>query len=368
MDALITYFARRPLIVNVLMIAAILGGLIATQIMNAETMPQIDMGTVSISTADPGAGAEDVELSVTAPLEEEILSVDGIDKLTSSSMEGMSSITVTLDPDLEGDAKKQALTDLQKAVDRAASKLPTDLPTKPSVTELSSSKIPVMELHVAGDVPEETLRVVARQLSEGLREVEGVAGVDRVGMRNREVRIMLDPERLHHLGVTIDEIRGAITRRNVRESGGALEAFATEKQILTVGQFDSPRDVEEVIIRSRGPGNDVRIRDVAEVVLDYNDWSVQARSDGQLAIVLSPRKKADADGINTATAVREYIDEAQGSLPNGVELRMVNDISRFTYDSTCCRPTPSWDARWYFWSCACFSMGEWLFGSALGSP
>lgn len=332
MGALIAYFARRPLIVNVLMIAAILGGLIATRVMNAETMPQIDMGTVSISTVDPGAGAEDVELSITAPIEEEVLSVDGIDKLTSSSMEGISSITVTLDPDLEGDAKKQALTDLQKAVDRAASKLPTDLPQKPSVTELSSSKVPVMELHVAGDVPEETLRVVSRQLSEGLRELDGVAGVDKVGMRDREVRVMLDPEKLHHLGVSIDEIRGAITRRNVRESGGALEAFATEKQILTVGQFDSPRDVEEVIIRSRGPGNDVRIRDVAEVVLDYNDWGVQSRSDGQLAIVLSPRKKADADGIATAQQVRGYIDSAQQNLPPGVELRMVNDISRFTYD------------------------------------
>ncbi len=332
MNALIAYFARRPLIVNVLMIAAILGGLIATKIMNAETMPQIDMGTVSITTLDPGAGAEDVELSITAPIEEEVLSVDGIDKLTSSSMEGVSSITVTLDPDLEGEAKKQALTDLQKAVDRAASKLPTDLPQKPSVSELSSKKIPVMELHVAGDVPEETLRVVARQLSEGMRELDGVAGVDKVGMRDREVRVMLNPEKLHHLGVSIDEIRGAITRRNVRESGGALEAFATEKQILTVGQFDSPRDVAEVIIRSRGPGNDVRIRDVADVVLDYNDWGVQSRSDGQLAIVLSPRKKADADGINTAAEVRAYIDQARTTLPPGVELRMVNDISRFTYD------------------------------------
>ncbi|MCP4657518.1 MAG: efflux RND transporter permease subunit, partial [bacterium] len=217
-------------------------------------------------------------------------------------------------------------------VDRAAAGLPHDLPQKPLVDEMSSSKLPVMEIHVTGSVPEETLRRTARQLEAGLREVEGIAGVDKVGYRKREVRILLDPERVQRLGISYGEIIDAVARRNVRDSGGSLESFVAEKKVLTVGQFEHPKEVEEVIIRATDPGNFVRVRDVAEVVLDYEDWVVQSRADGHTGIALLPRKKSAADGLDTSRAVREFVEEARGSTPAGVELTVVNDISRFTYD------------------------------------
>ena len=324
------FFVKRQLLVNLLMVASVIGGLIAMSVMQFETFPAVDLGILSVTTLRPGSSPEDVELSITVPLEEEILKVDGIDKVISHSMEGISVITVRMDPDTENHSKIMA--DIQKAVDRAASSLPNDLPQKPLVEEMSSTKLPVMEVHVTGAVPEETLRRVARQLEDGLREVEGIGGVEKVGYRKREVRILLDPDRLQRLGISYGEIIDAVARRNVRDAGGSLDSFVAEKKVLTVGQFDHPKQVERVIIRTGGTGNYVRLRDVAEVVLDYEDWQVQSSTNGRTSITVLPRKKVTADGLKTSKAVRAFVEGFRVNIPPGVELLMVNDISRFTYD------------------------------------
>jgi multidrug efflux pump subunit AcrB len=141
-----------------------------------------------------------------------------------------------------------------------------------------------MELHLTGQVPEAVLRASARHLADALREEPGIAGVEKVGYRKREVRLLLNPERLQHLRLSVDEIRRAIQSRNVRATGGSLTSFVAEKKVLTVGQFTHPKQVEEVVVRTSEPGNSVRVRDIAAVVLDYEDWQVQSRTDGRLSI------------------------------------------------------------------------------------
>ncbi|AHF05424.1 hypothetical protein MARPU_05885 [Marichromatium purpuratum 984] len=324
------FFVDRPLLVNLLLVLIVASGLLATQQIHYGTMPRIDLGLVNITTERPGAGPEDVELSITVPLEDELLEVDGLKKITSNSMEGISVITVRIDPDA-GD-KRQVLADIQKAVDRAGTRLPADLLERPLVEEMSTLEVPVMELHLSGPVPESVLRASARRLADALREEPGIASVEKVGYREREVRVLLDPERLQQLRLSVDEIRQAIERRNVRASGGSLTSFVAEKKVLSVGQFDHPRQVETVIVRAREPGNSVRVRDIAEVVLDYEDWQVQSRTDGRLSIALLARQKAEADGLETAAVVRAFVERERANLAPGVRIERVNDISRFTYD------------------------------------
>ena len=140
-----------------------------------EMFPTIDLGIVTVTTFRPGSSPEVVELSLTVPLEEELLQVDGLEKIYSNSMEGMSVITVRMDPDAKN--TRQIFADIQKAVDRGSIKLPTDLLQAPLVQELSTRTIPVVEIHVTGKVPEILLRQAADQLADGLREVNGIAGV-----------------------------------------------------------------------------------------------------------------------------------------------------------------------------------------------
>lgn len=330
MGRLVGFFVRRPLLVNLLTVFAILNGIMATETMTYEVFPSIDMGVFNITTNRPGSSSADIELSITAPLEEELLKIDGLKQVTSFSMEGLSVVTVRADPDIKD--KTQFISDLQKGVDRALGKLPNDLQQKPMLAETSTLNMPVMELHLSGSVPESTLRQVAHQLADALREVDGIAGVDKIGYRRAEVKILLDPSKLQRLGLNYAEIIDAIKRRNVRDSGGSLDSFIAEKSVLTVGQFSYPEEVAEVIIRGYEPGNNVRIRDIAEVVPGFEDWQVQNRVDGVNSIALLARKKGAADALKTAKAVWAFVAEANKTLPPGVNLIAVNDISRYTYE------------------------------------
>jgi multidrug efflux pump subunit AcrB len=235
-----------------------------------------------------------------------------------------------MDPDSKD--TQQIFADIQKAVDRGATKLPTDLLQAPLVQELSTRTIPVVEIHVTGNVSEMLLRQTANQLADGLRGVDGISGVDKVGHRDREVKIYVNPDRLQHLGISYREIVDAIKRRNVRDSGGSLDSFIAEKKVLTIGQFSYPEEVKDVIIRSKSPGNHVRVRDVSEVILDYEDWQLRSLIDGTQSILLLPKKKPTADGLKTSAAVRKFVRRAQRDAPPGVKLVIVNDLSRFTYD------------------------------------
>ena len=326
MRALISWFVDRPLVINMIMAMVFILGYLTIADMRYEYNPKVDMGVVNITTIKAGAGPEEIELAITLPLEEELLEVEGVRKLYSNSMENLSVITINLD--LDAAQKQEIMRDIQQAVDRAAARLPGDLLEKPLIEELSTLVTPVMEVHVTGDVPEELLRDVARNVADGLREVEGIASVEKLGYRRPEVRIMLEPEKLARLGIGHDEIIQAIRARNLRDSGGAIDSYLTEKKIIAVGQFRDPREVETVVIRSGAPGNTVLLRDVATVVTDYEDWEVQSRVDGRLGIALQARKKARADELHTAANVRAFVESV--SLPAGVELVMAADISRLT--------------------------------------
>ena len=328
MKALYGFFLRRPLMSNLLVVFAVIAGIVAASTMKIQMAPDMDLGMVTVTTAFPGASPEDVELSVTVPLEEEILKVDNLSKVTSNSMEALSVIAIRVDPDVDDEKRVQA--DIQKAVDRAAGRLPAAVPNKPVIDISSSGRIVMMEIHVAGRVPEEVLRRAARQLADGLREVDGVSGVEKVGYRDREVHILVEPERLHRLGISVDEVRRAVQARNLRQSGGSIESFVAEKKVLTVGQFDHPKEVADVIVRSAGPGNHVRIRDIARVVMGYEDWIIQSRHNGVIGIALNIRKRAEADALATAKRVKAFIAGARAALPAGVTVTVSNDMARFT--------------------------------------
>jgi multidrug efflux pump subunit AcrB len=328
MKLIIQFFIGRPLLVNLIMVMVFAVGFLTIADMRYEYNPKVDMGSINITTVRAGSGPEDIELAITFPLEEELLKVEGIKKLYSRSMEGISVIMIRLEVDIVD--KQAVLSDIQKAVDRAVARLPSDLIEKPSIEELSTLVTPVIEVHVVGDVSEKLLRKIALRVSDGLREVDGIASVIKQGYRRSEVKIQPSSEKLLQLGMSYDEIISAIHQRNTRDSGGSIGAFSTNKKVVTVGKFAQPKDISNVIIRSAEPGNIVRINDVAEVVSGFEDWQIQSRTDGQLSIAMLARKKASVDELHTARAVKVYIEGIKSTMPLGVELKLVNDMSRLT--------------------------------------
>ena len=330
MNALLAYFAQRPLLVNLCMVFAFMLGLASLKTSVFSAYPDFDFGVFNIMTQAPGRSPEDVELGITAPLEEELLKVDRVKELRSKSVEGYSAIVVAARDAADADEIEELADDLQRAIDRAAGRLPADLPNKPRIVELNPDRQPVIELLVVGDVDEALLREVAEKVQDQVREVTGVAGTDRRGYRGREVRILIDPLAMHRLGITYDEIEQAIAARNITQTGGTLESFITEQEVIAVGRFRDAKEVEDVIIRATDVGNFVRLRDLAEVVYGYEDWSVRSYVDGLPGIYLGVRRNADANEIAVVERVRLLIDDLNGRLPPGVEVVVINELSRLT--------------------------------------
>lgn len=330
MKAFYAWFIDRPLIVNLVMFMGILLGFYSLQTGAIKSAPELSNGRFSITTLRPGASAEKMELSVTVPLEEELESVDGIRELRSNSAEGMSLIQVNADADADKEQLAEMARDLQRAIDRAQSRLPSDLLEKPLLIEAKSADFPVAIIMLYGEAPEATLRRLARSLQDQLRSIRGVRGVDRLGYRDREVHIQLDPLKLDRLGVSYAEIERAIKSRNVTETGGSLASFVGEQDIVAVGEFSEPKEVASVIVRSDGYGNHLRIQDLALVTEGYAEPTVNYYKSGQRGIVLTVRAQAAGNDLALSEDIKALVNSFGENLPDTVKLSVVDDGADIT--------------------------------------
>lgn len=328
MDKLISFCIDRPRLVNMFMLVVACMGLVSLGNARYETLPKMEMGVINVTTFKPGASPEEIELGVTLPLEDELLKVDGVSQVSSRSMENMSLITVYLnnDPDMH-DA---TMTDLQQALDRAQSRLPKDLIEKPLINELGSDKIAIATINISGKVSETLLRDQARLIEKKIRSVSGVSGVMMSGYRRAEVAVQIKPDKQLQLGISIDEIRSAVANRNVRDSGGSVMSVVSEKKVMTVGQFSDPMDIADVIVRSRQPGNDVLISDIATVAPTFERWQEQLITNGEVSISLHIKKNREADLLKTINNIRAFVEETKLTSPAGVSISIEGDISKMT--------------------------------------
>ena len=288
-----------------------------------------DFGVFTITTIRAGASPEKMELSITVPLEEEILKVENTKRVISNSMEGVSIIQVSANSKASQQQLLGIESNIQKAIDRATARLPADIIEKPLLNAIGDSDWPLMSLMISGTASEEVLRSVTRNLQNQLREVSGVASVERQGYRDREVRVMLDPQKLSRLGLTYEEIENAIRSRNVTETGGSLEAFIGEQDVVAIGEFAEPKDVASVIIRASEKGNYLRLRDVAEVVMDYEDAQNSFFMRNAAGIMLEVMVETRVNELDVAARVEQVMEQFKATLPANVTVDMVLDNTDF---------------------------------------
>ena len=184
---------KNSLVVNLISAFIIVIGIVSMFQLRREAFPPVDFDTVTITTAYPGAPAEDVERLVTIPIEKELKGISGIKEMTSKSEEGISTIGIDLDPDAR--EKDDIVDDIQKAVDRVRN-LPAEIEEDPVVFELTADEFPVLEISMGGDFTEKEKRKYAEELEELILDTEGVANVRRVGWRDREFWVEVDPDKL----------------------------------------------------------------------------------------------------------------------------------------------------------------------------
>jgi multidrug efflux pump subunit AcrB len=327
MKKIVSFFIRRPKVTNLILVLVVLAGIIAIKDVRKQDFPTVDFDIMKITTTYPGAGPEDVEINVTDPIEDELENVEDIDEIKSLSMENLSLILVYINPDAKDLRKTKS--DVRDAVDRVTD-FPEEVTDKPKVEEIRSTDQPVIEVAIYGDAQEKELRQFAKDLETELKTIEGVGIIEKVGYRKREIHIEADSTELIDKYVSLGEIMNSIRSRNVRTSGGSLESFVTEKNIVTFAEYNDPMEVKDVIIRSTFTGNRLRISDVAVVKDGFEERNIIARSNGNRSIAVIVKRQENADIIKISDEIKKRLDNFKKTLPKNIHAGIMYDNSIYT--------------------------------------
>ncbi len=295
-----------------------------------DLFPKADPATVNVEVRLPGATPEEVVTGVVLPLEDAISSVSGIDEITVYSFEGFADITCTfvLERDIEGAAQ-----DIREKVAGAIDRLPRDtLP--PIITKLDPQSDPIMTLLISGPMSRRELTEIAdKQVRRAIQAVDGVGSVDLNGGQGRQIRVLLDAQKLTSHNFTVLDVRSALQRENIEAPGGRMITGPQELGLRTLGRVTSAEQFGEIVIGTRG-GTPVRVRDVAQVedgAQELRTWSALFRKGtaAQDVVAIQVLRQSGANTVRVANDVRSKLEELHTQLPPGVQLQVVHDISDF---------------------------------------
>ena len=318
---------NNPVLANMLMIIIIVFGLYAWINLPRELTPEISVQGVVVTTLYPGASPEEVEKLVTAPIEDAIEeSVNKVDLLLSTSSEGRSVIFVDFEEISDRDFDKE-LENLRTAVDQVNA-LPEEILDEPRVEEFNTSfGLPVLTIVVGGSISETQMREIAENLKDEILDIKNIASVRIAGLREREIWVEVNPDRLRAYQLPIATVITALRTSNLNLPAGTMELGDTEFMIRTIGEFTHLDAIGETLITVQPTGVPLRLKDVATISDTYEEVRTLSRIDGQPSISLSVQKKTEGNTIALVAELRELVENRRRDLPEDAELAVVNDYS-----------------------------------------
>ncbi len=319
----LTYFSvHRRFAVGAILCALLVLGIYGLLNLPVDFLPDITYPMIKVHIWWRGATPEEIDRNIADPIERQMMSVDNLDYLESSSIEGMYTLLVNFKYGVNVDTAYQ---DALAAMARAARQLPPDI-DPPIVIKADPSQLPVVQLTVSSDIWDLVkLRTWTDQwLQDQLLAVAGVAGTEIVGGLKREIRIQLDPDALEKYGLTIPGIIRRLRQENIEQFGGRVTVGPKEIIARTTGEFTSLEDIRNVVVSQKGQVR-VYLRDIGEVVDSHEEVRVITRLNGNPCVKLNVIKQADANTVEVARAVSRRIQELAASIPEGIHLGMVEN-------------------------------------------
>lgn len=329
MKKLINFCLDNALFVNMLFVGIAIAGTVAVFTAQREAFPRVEYNYTLISTVFPGATADDIEKYISIPLEDQLREVDGIEELYSTSLEARSIVVVKLDPNSNNTDK--VVNDIKSAIDRVED-LPDDA-ERPLVTELSTAQTPIINIAVINkngirnDAEEFELRKQAKMLEHKLLELRGIARIEMLGYRDREILVEMDSSLLDYYHVSVGEVILALSRRNINIPGGIIHTAKNDVLVRTIGEVNSVEEVKNVLIRVNDMGYQVRVGDVAGVKDSLEEETEVATTNGMKSVTLTVLKKESSDIITLMESIRSELEKFRRRLPSGYEIVTNNDLS-----------------------------------------
>ncbi len=316
---------RRPVFATMLVLAMVVAGGVGFWHLAVDRYPAVDLPTVTVRTELPGGSPEEVEVSVSYPIEEAVNTVEGIRELRSISGPSTSLVMVTFDLDRDIDLAAQ---DVRDRVAQAVRRLPDDA-EPPVVSKFDNDSTPVLTLALSGDRPLRELTEIAdKRLKRQLERGRGVGEVRLVGNLQRTINVWLDADRLAAFDLPVESVRQALVRQNSDVPGGNVTDDRSERTLRTLGRVVDPRAFDDLVVATRN-GVSIRICDLGRAEDGTEEPRSLARLDGVPTIVLEVRRQSGANTVAVIEGVRAAIDDLRRALPSDLRLEVVRDQSRY---------------------------------------
>jgi hydrophobe/amphiphile efflux-1 (HAE1) family protein len=316
-------FIARPVATILLSIGILLSGAVAYHFLPVAALPSIDIPTMVVFAARPGADPETMANSIAAPLERRLGEIAGVTEITSTSSTGNTSIIIQfeIDRDING-----AAHDVQGAINAAATDLPADLPTRPFYRKFNPAESPILRVALTSATlsTAQIYDAVDTILAQRLSQAPGVSQVTVNGAEKPAVRIRLDPMRLAAAGLAAEDVYTAVRDANVLQPMGGLQGRQQAESIGINGQMSQASQYAGLVIKVDN-GAILRLSDVASVVNGTANTRLAAWNGKQPAILLSISKQAGANAIETADSIRDLLPLLMRWLPPDIQLSVMWD-------------------------------------------
>ena len=299
-----------------------IGGLLAYKAIPRESFPEIEIPMIAVNTIYPGVSPADIESLVTRPLEDELSTISDIKELTSTSVEGYSSIIAEFETTVNLD---EALQKVREKVDLAKPDLPAEA-EDPSIVEFDFSAFPVMQVNLSGEYGVVRLKEIAEELQDRLEQIPSVLRADVRGGLEREVKVEVHLDRLQFYGLEIMDLIEAIRDEHVNIPGGAIDVGTFKYLVRVDSEFDDPADIEDIVVATKAD-RPIYVRDIADVEFGFKERDSFARLDQSPVVTLDVVKRSGQNIIETAERVKEVIREMEPELPPTTVVKITSDQS-----------------------------------------
>ncbi|RLE04168.1 MAG: hypothetical protein DRJ11_01920 [Candidatus Aminicenantes bacterium] len=299
-------------------------GFISYSRLGLDFFPDLEFPTVSVVTTYSGASPEDIENTITRPLEQVVNSVANVKKVNSITSEGVSVIMVEFEWGTNLDFAAQ---DIREQLGQFRSYLPEEA-SDPLVVKFNISQFPIIFYGITADRPTfELKKIIEDEVARRLERIEGVASALVVSMEEREILVEIDQSALEAYHLSLDQIMAALRLENLNLPGGRIIERQTEFLVRTMGEFQNLDDIRQVIVGLTSTGAPIYLRDVAEVKDTLKDFRYKARIQGQKGVFLFISKRSGANTVITAKAVKKELARIRENLPSDIEFYTAMDQS-----------------------------------------
>ncbi|AHK01877.1 efflux RND transporter permease subunit [Rhizobium rhizogenes] len=315
-------FVRRPILAAVLNTLLVVAGLAALVGVEVRELPDVDRPSISVRTTYEGAAPETIDQEVTQTIEGAVARVSGVKTISSNSQFGTSRVTMEFGDNVD---MAVAANDVRDAIGRVTNQLPDDA-DEPQIIKADSDSQPIMRLAVTSSTlsMEDLTKLVDDEVIDRLAAVDGVADVELYGDQEKVFRVDLNQAALASRGLTVTDISTALASAALDVPAGSLKSSTQDIVVRATASLTKPEDFSNLLIK-----DNIRLRDVATVMLGADDESTSLRSNGVQGVGLGVIRQAQSNTLNISTGVKAAVNAMSANLPQGTRIVVTSDDAVF---------------------------------------